>query len=248
MEHAAATSASAEEQQPICYPEELPARMQSPASAVAETAFSLDTFSRFSCIWEHTKLLIGNSEQGKNCKSSNTSTRSGGKSSNQGSPSIVTLDKFLADAQASLNAPQPNGPQNDNIQLLKLLWSATTDVLDKSLDDCDLDLEAAAWGVIGLAAGYTAPSTTSASEEQKFLKYKARLKAALVSLPSLSSPHSSSRSGVSPHQRVFMLSKARREVHICSNMLVQQLRQEGWTSIRWYHGIAVAERWIKNLK
>jgi len=44
-----------------------------------------------------------------------------------------------------------------------------------------------------------------------------------------------------------MLAKARREIHICANLLLQQFSREEWRRVRWYHGVAVVEQWIKHL-
>jgi hypothetical protein len=47
--------------------------------------------------------------------------------------------------------------------------------------------------------------------------------------------------------KVEVLAKTNREIHVCANLLLQQFRREKWNRIRWYHGVAVAERWIRNL-
>ncbi|KAF1977290.1 hypothetical protein BU23DRAFT_564819 [Bimuria novae-zelandiae CBS 107.79] len=219
--------------------------MRSTSGAVAK-AFSLDAFARFSYLWAHAQSLIRlhvyTTRQG-----SKIFTQAGQAPSSPSTPSKKVFAYSLAVAQDCSHTPQPAGPANDDLQFFKLLWNATTDVFEKMLEEANLDLEVCGWGVNGLTAGYTELQTTSAAEKTKFIVYKGRLKAALNSLPSLSSPHSSPDSGVTPHRRVFMLTKARREVNICSNMLLQQFRSEGWTIVRWYHGIAVAESWVGNL-
>lgn len=216
-------------------------------SEIVKKACTLDTHPKFLYIWDHAKSLINFHGQ------HDTLTSTTGPAGAMQTPSCKTvsseeeLASWLSAAQRAVHTHQPPGSAHGNLQVLRLLWEATVNALESLLEDGGLDLEVCAWGLIGLAAGYEAPTTTSAAQKKELLSYKNRLKAALISLPSLNSPLSTSSSGVPPQQRLIMLTKARREIHICSNMLIQQFRREGWAGIQWYHGITVAERWLENI-
>lgn len=158
------------------------------------------------------------------------------------------LDSSLSAAQDAINTPQPVGPSKQDLQLFKRLWDVTIKTMEQVLEEGDLDLEVRAWGIIGLAAGYRDSLKTPTDTMERFTAYKDRLRAALKCLTSLASPHTGHLSGVSPDQRAYLLVKARRELHICSNLLLQHFKDEGWANVRWYHGVAVAERWVRNLE
>lgn len=207
----------------------------------------MDTFPRFVHLWEHAKCLINYYGANRTVPDSSIFTQAEVFAQTQSWPSTEAFARSLATAQDLVLITPPKGVAKDEIEFFNTLWDATTDVLEKALGEANLSLEVYAWGIAGLAAGYKAPSSTSASNTKRFMSYKARLKAALKCLPSLSSPFSSPHSGVTPARQTYILTKARREVHICSSILIQQVKEEGWKNINWYHGVAVAERWIGNL-
>ncbi|KAL5399432.1 hypothetical protein PMIN06_001425 [Paraphaeosphaeria minitans] len=218
----------------------------STSDAVSE-ALSLDTFPKFIHLYDHAKSLIG--IHGRYTASSDPIIfeRAQNKAPTNKKPSREDLACSFAAAQDAIHAVQPAGPAKDDLELFKLLWEATIDAIAKVLEGGNLDLEVCAWGIIGLAAGYMKPEATSHADKSSFSAYRSRLRTASGSLDSLKSPRNGRAPGVSPEQRAYILTKARREIHVCSNLLLQQYRRDGWTHIRWYHGIAVAERWIENL-
>ncbi|KAF2449503.1 hypothetical protein P171DRAFT_404797 [Karstenula rhodostoma CBS 690.94] len=221
-------------------------KMSISTSDVVREAFSLDTFPKFIHLYDHAKSL--HRLHGKYTALSDPIifARATHSTPTYEPPSEEDLAYSFAAAQDAIHTMQPAGPAKDDLQLFKLLWNTAIDVIEKVLGDSNLDLEVYAWGIVGLAAGYMHPETTSLADKEKVAAYQFRLQAALKSLPSLTSPHNDRASGVSPEQRAYMLTKARREVHVCSNLLLQQFRNDGWTGIKWYHGLAVAERWIGN--
>ncbi|KAJ4359823.1 uncharacterized protein N0V89_000379 [Didymosphaeria variabile] len=210
-------------------------------------AIPLDTFSRFIGLFDHVKSLIGLHGEYTTLRDPIIFARAQRAPPTRGPPMEEEVAHSLSAAQDAINTTQPVGPAQEDLQLFKLLWDAAIDAMEKALDDGHLHLEVRAWGIIGLAAGYMDPQTTSVADKEDFAAYRDRLRAALVSLPSLTSPHNAQASGVSPDQRVYLLTKAKREVHTCSNLLLQQFRKDKWTSVRWYHGLAVAKRWVGNL-
>lgn len=210
-------------------------------------AFSLDTFTKFIYLYDHAKALIG--LHGKYTASIDPIIfdRAKNKALTYKPPSEKDLAYSFAAAQDAMYTTQPAGPAKDDLEIFNLLWNAAIDAIEKVFEDSILDLEVCGWGIIGLAAGYMNPQTNSHTDKNNVSAYRLRLRSALVSLPALTSPHIGRAYGTSPEQRAYMLTKARREIHVCSNLLLQQFRKGGWTSIRWYHGLAVAERWIGNL-
>ncbi|KAL1594406.1 hypothetical protein SLS60_010166 [Paraconiothyrium brasiliense] len=201
----------------------------------------------FVSLFDHVKALIGQHGEYTTLRDPIIFTRAQQPSPIPGPPLEEMVAHSLSAAQEAIHTTQPVGPAKEDLQLFKLLWDAAIDAMEKALEDGHLHFEARAWGIIGLAAGYMDPQTTSIAEKEEFAAYRNRLRAALESLPSLTSPHDAQASGVSPEQRVYLLTKAKREVHTCSNLLLQQFRKERWTNVRWYHGLAVAKRWVGNL-
>jgi hypothetical protein len=160
-------------------------------------------------------------------------------------PSTKELAVSLAAAQDCIGSAQLDSPAKDDLMIFKHLWDATTALLEDILTTGNLDHESFGWGVYGLAAGYMVPPCESLDD---FKSQKARLHDALLALPSMGSPERKREElVVKGERRVEVLVKARRQVHICASLLVQQFRREDWRHVRWGHGVKVAERWAEML-
>lgn len=161
-------------------------------------------------------------------------------------PEEVALS--LAAAQDSINSAQPKGPSNDDLLLFTHLWETTITLLEQLLETEDLDQESFAWGIFGLASGYMHPPASTLAPCNLVSQHKNRLHAALTSLPSMdSSARNRNEYMVSESTKIRVLVKARKEIHLCANLLLLQFREEDWRRVRWWHTIAVAERWIGRL-
>ncbi|KAH7384568.1 hypothetical protein BKA66DRAFT_394671, partial [Pyrenochaeta sp. MPI-SDFR-AT-0127] len=157
---------------------------------------------------------------------------------------ITSLAKSLAAAQDCVERLHHSKIATGNIVLFKSLWEATVNTLTELIESGDLDPEAFGWGIMGLSSGYI-------GQDSLFLSYKTRLQNALQFLPSMDNPArkwSEYRNQMKlAATKIQVLVTIRGEVHFCSIMLLQRFKQEDWRRIRWYHGIAVAERWAGSL-
>ncbi|KAF1845063.1 uncharacterized protein K460DRAFT_102550 [Cucurbitaria berberidis CBS 394.84] len=162
--------------------------------------------------------------------------------------SVKDVAVSLAAAQDSIDTAQPEGPAKEDLVLFKHLWETTITILEKLLDGGELDQESFGWGIYGLASGYMQPPANNVATCNLFSLHKHRLYVALASLPSMDSfARQRNKYVVSEKTNIQSLVKARREVHICGNLLLQQFRQESWRCVRWWHAIAIAERWTELL-
>lgn len=159
--------------------------------------------------------------------------------------STSDLAVSLAAAQDSVGTAQIDRSTQEDSTAFKILWDTAIVVLEDIIQSGDLDHESFGWGILGLCAGYMPGHW---SEDSLFLAHKMRLHDALKQLPSMDSP-GFKRDVVTANvgEKIWMLAKANREVHICANLLLQQFRREEWKRIRWYHAIAVAQRWMGRL-
>lgn len=160
--------------------------------------------------------------------------------------SVEDMAFSLAAAQDCCRTAQPEGPVSDDLLLCERLWETTITVLEEILDGGKLDQETYGWGIYGLASGHQEPPTRAAANRKPVSSFKYRLQAALSALPSL---NRSSRNEYVLNERtgVERLVKARKEVHLCTVLLLMRFRQDQWRCIRWWHAIAVAERWLRSL-
>ncbi|KAI8935514.1 hypothetical protein NX059_008085 [Plenodomus lindquistii] len=213
---------------------------------VYKAACSLPTLPRFLHLLRHAKDLIAT--YGPYTKSSTTATfiratviRDG---SSHAAPAI--LARSLAAAQDCIDSAQPPGLANEDLIFFSHLWTFTLAALGELLEAQKLDVETIGWGVIGLCAGYMNPGN-------EFQSYEIRLRTALKLMPSMDKPNRGSEwAGYRSYMRskgttVRVLATARSEIHACTTMLLQRFAREDWKTIRWYHGIAVAERWVSAL-
>jgi hypothetical protein len=156
------------------------------------------------------------------------------------------LATSLAAAQDCAGSAQVEGPAREDLAVFENLWNTTISVLETVLESGDLHHEIFGWGVIGLCAGYIGHSHWR--EDSPFLSLKTRLHDALKKMPSMDSTYRKTKDGVaSAGGMVGYLAKTNREIHVCANLLLQQFRREEWKRIRWYHAVAVAQKWIENL-
>ncbi|KAF2874381.1 hypothetical protein BDV95DRAFT_539782 [Massariosphaeria phaeospora] len=143
----------------------------------------------------------------------------------------------FAIAKDCISSAQPDGPAKSDLQLFGLLWTTTIEAIDLLLESCHLDNESFGWGVFGLTAGYIDP-------DPLFSSMKSRLHEALCKFPDMENPKRGREMLViGGAQRVDGLVKARRQVHVMGNLMMQSFRAD-WGRCRWWYGVAVAERWI----
>ena len=163
-------------------------------------------------------------------------------------PSVKDIALSLAAAQDSIDSTQPEGPAIDDLALFRRLWETAITILEELFENEELGQDSFGWGIFGLASGYMHPPANNPAPRNLFLLHKYRLHAALTSLPSMdSSVHKRNEYVVTEKTKIQVLVKARRDVHLCAILLLQQFRQEEWRRVRWWHAVAVTERWIERL-
>jgi hypothetical protein len=152
----------------------------------------------------------------------------------------------LAAAQDCAGSAQLGGPAKDDLAVFEDLWNTTIEVLEMILVSCQLHHEMFGWGIIGLCAGYIGHSHWR--EDSEFVALKGRLHDALKAMSSIDSLYRKNKESVANAGGALeYLARNNRAIHVCANLLLQQFRREEWSRIRWYHAVAVAERWIENL-
>jgi hypothetical protein len=151
----------------------------------------------------------------------------------------------LAAAQDSAGSAQIDGPAKEDLAVFRYLWDTTVEVLESTIGTGDLDHETFGWGIFGLGAGYIGHA--SWQEDSTFLAHKTRLHDALLKMPSMDAPMRREKLSLKSGGHVDILAKANREIHICANLLLQRFRREEWRRIRWFHGVAIAQKWLGHL-
>jgi hypothetical protein len=152
----------------------------------------------------------------------------------------------LAAAQDCAGSAQLGGPAKDDLAVFEHLWNTTIKVLEMILVSCQLHHEMFGWGIVGLCAGYIGHSHWR--EDSEFVALKGRLHDALKAMPSVDSLYRKNKESVANAGGTLeYLARNNRAIHVCANLLLQQFRREEWSRIRWYHAVAVVERWIENL-
>jgi hypothetical protein len=161
-------------------------------------------------------------------------------------PTAKDLAVSLAAAQDSIGVAHLDGPAKDDLAVFKRLWDTTVDLLEEMIRSGDLSLEAFGWGMFGLSIGYT--NHILWNEDTEYLANKTRLHDALVQLPSMDSTKSRGDTlVVRGGDRIQSIARVNRQVYTCGHLLLQQFRREDWKRIRWFHGVAVAQRWMGSL-
>ncbi|KAF2659887.1 hypothetical protein K491DRAFT_712184 [Lophiostoma macrostomum CBS 122681] len=164
----------------------------------------------------------------------------------------------LAAAQDSVNTElyprQPEGPVFEDLKIFHGLWDITTYILEEVLggemDRLDqgkrqwgtLGIEAFGWGAWGLSAGYMEPDELFTSKRERLHNALT----ALITLNEKSMEEGSWAVKVKPTGTVHTQATAKRSVHICATMLLQDMRRD-WARVRWGHAIKICSRWMGNL-
>ncbi|RMZ74534.1 integral membrane [Pyrenophora seminiperda CCB06] len=164
--------------------------------------------------------------------------------SSTAAPSATKVFRSLGAAQESINSTQLDGATKDDLLFFHHLWEITITVLEEITSCSSLPEEPFGWGIFGLSAGYIHPPSKDLIDQNKFDHHKYRLHAALKGLPSLDEKRKSEYE-FTKKTSTAVLVKARREVHIMGRILLSRFRQDEWKRVRWYHAVAVAERWIE---
>ncbi|PSN73452.1 hypothetical protein BS50DRAFT_543081 [Corynespora cassiicola Philippines] len=211
-------------------------------------ASTLDPISRFQHLLHHAKMLIASHGPYTTYPGTTVLTRAAHARENIRPASTRTLAKSFAAAQDSASSAQPDGPAKDDLRLFQAVWEATIRALEKLIQDGNLDHESFGWGIYGLSSGYLPYlASENSSADDMFHSYRKRLHDALRILPRLNSSSNESETVSSPGaERVHNLTTARRHVHIFANLLCQKIGGN-WENLRWWHAIAVVERWIGKL-
>jgi hypothetical protein len=148
----------------------------------------------------------------------------------------------LAAAQDCIYSAQVDGPAREDLAAFERLSETTIEVPEILLNTADLDYITMGWGIYGLSAGYMEHTSR---EKSPFLSFKFRLHDALQKMPTIDSTTRKEIDSVACYGGdIAMLAQANREIHICANLMLQQFRRKEWKRIRWYHMIAVAQRWL----
>jgi hypothetical protein len=214
-----------------------------PLSADAlEATSSMTNIERFLHLLQYTKLLVGRYGPYTTHRGTTVFTHALNPHPSK-DPSTTDLALSLAAAQDSMNSAQPSGPANFDLDLFIHLWETTVAVLEEILARGSLPQEAFGWGIFGLSSGYMHAPANDVDAENLFEKYKYRLRAALLALPSMDGRRKSEYV-VSEKTKITTLVKARRECHTIAHLLLHQFRQEQWRRVRWLHMVSVAEWWI----
>jgi hypothetical protein len=151
----------------------------------------------------------------------------------------------FAAAQDCAGSAQIEGVSDEDLDVFRRLWESTIAALETVIEAGNLDHETFGWGIFGFSSGYV--GKPSWRDDSQFLALKTRLHDALQQMPNMDAHRRRSAITKETGGKVEVLAKTNREIHVCANLLLQQFRREKWNRIRWYHGVAVAERWIRNL-
>lgn len=161
--------------------------------------------------------------------------------------SVEEIANSLAAAQDCIGSAQPEGPAQIDLALFEHLWRMTVSIIETITRTGEIDHVNLGWGIYGMCAGHV--GYASKREEEAFLSLKDRLHFALRLLPSMDAPirREDDQARLSGNS-VMPIATLNREIHITANLHLQQFRRENYARIRWYHGIAVASRWIQHLR
>jgi hypothetical protein len=179
-----------------------------------------------------------------------------------------SITQSLIAARDSTRSAQHGGDAGSDLAVFENLWCTTVVALNVLIKTGELGHVNFGWGILGLCNGYV--GHTSEDKDAHFLSLKTRLRTALNYLDSTKNETEVDKStevdlGTEGYQgseardvieaahdaieaeKPYILKKMNREVHICATLLLQLFRQERWSRIEWYHGIAIAKQWAKRL-
>jgi hypothetical protein len=160
--------------------------------------------------------------------------------------SVDDLASSLVAARDCTRRAQREGDASSDLATFERLWHTTLSVLHIVLRTGEIDHVTFGWGIFGLCAGYIGHS--SQVTDVYFLSLKTRLHNALRQFPSMDAKYGRTEvNSTSGNAKVILLTKTNREIHICATLLLQLFKREEWTRIKWYHAVAVAQRWVEYL-
>jgi hypothetical protein len=202
----------------------------------------ISSVQRFSHLLDQSKSLIQNYGPYTALASTKSFSRAPARRDFMSNFSEEDIARSFAAAQKCKGAQQVGDTKCD-LATFESLWNTTLSVLDLVLGTGDLDHGTFGWGIAGLCAGYI--NHASLHEDASFLSLKTRLHSALRKMSSREPTWKKNQEQTDG--KIHVLAKTNREVHVCATLLLQQFRREKWTRIRWYHAVAVAERWAEHL-
>lgn len=203
----------------------------------------MPTIARFRYLLHHTKGLVHSHGPYATHTGTTVFTRASHPRTKPYGPSSKCLATSLAAAQDCIGNAQLPGHAKEDLHVFKHLWDTTVVLLEEVLTTGNLDHESFGWGIFGLCAGYMYPPSEASYEV--FEEHKHRLHEALLALPKTDSPrHERAELVVKGDEKVEVLARANRQVHICASLVLQRFRQEDWHRVRWWHGVKVADRWV----
>jgi hypothetical protein len=217
---------------------------------VLKEASHMTNIKRFFYLWHHTKLLVENYGPYTTYEDTTVFMRATKAQRLNKEPPTEKLAYSLAAAQDCVNSAQPSGPAKDDLLLFTRLWETTMTVLESMLARGSLPQESFGWGIFALSSGYVHPPVSRSASyntlvaQNIFNSHKYRLQAALLSLPSMDGQRRSEYV-VGEKKKLDALVKARRQIHTCGHILLDEFRKGSWGRVRWLHAVEVFERWIR---
>ena len=218
-----------------------------PNKDILASAIRMTNITRFIHLLSHAKALITHHGPHTTLPATSVFTRSlkPPRPAYPSSPSLKFLALSLAAAQDSTYSAQPPSRTKDDLDFFTLLWDSSIAVLEEILSRGSLPQESFGWGIFGLAAGYMHPPSPphDLSQQNIFMRNKARLHAALCMMPSLEGPAGNGYR-MSGRTTTEGLTRARRDIHTLGHVLLYEFRKGGWKRVRWGNAVAIAERWV----
>jgi hypothetical protein len=222
-----------------------------PANAdVLTEASRMPDIERCFHLWQHTKSLVEKYGPYTTLADTTVFVRASGVSEAIKDPPIVRLALSLAAAQDCVNSAQPDGPAKDDLLLFTRLWETTIAIMENILARGSLPQEDFGWGIFGLSSGYQHPPSSSSPSHNHlvakniFSSHKRRLHAALLMLPSMDGRRRSEYI-LGEKTKVEVLVNARKEIHFCGHILLDEFRKGSWGRVRWFHVVEVCEKWVR---
>jgi hypothetical protein len=186
------------------------------------------------------------------------------------------ITQSLIAARDSTRSAQHGGDASGDLAVFENLWCTTVAALNVLIKTGELGHVNFGWGILGLCNGYVGHTSEDKDAHFLSLKTRLRTalnyldstkngtevdKSTEVDLgtegyqgfevrdviEAARESIEAARVAIEADLKAHMLKKMNREVHICATLLLQLFRQERWSRIEWYHGIAIAKQWAKRL-
>jgi hypothetical protein len=187
-----------------------------------------------------------------------------------------SITQSLIAARDSTRSAQQGGDAGSDLAVFESLWCTTVVALNVLIKTGELGHVNFGWGILGLCNGYVGHTSEDKDAHFLSLKTRLRTalnyldstkngtevdKSTEVDLgtegyqgfevrdviEAARESIEAARVAIEADLKAHMLKKMNREVHICATLLLQLFRQERWSRIEWYHGIAIAKQWAKRL-